>query len=68
VMRRRQGDLILRRASAAHRIELHAGPVWTLFIVGPHIREWGFLCPHGWRHWREFTAGDRNGRGGRGCG
>ncbi|MDD2878559.1 MAG: hypothetical protein PHZ23_15175 [Acidiphilium sp.] len=62
-----QGAIILRSAKSAHRIELTSGPVWTLFIIGPHVRDWGFLCPQGWRHWREFTSGDRGGRGGRGC-
>lgn len=31
-------------------------PVITLFITGPRIREWGFLCPQGWRHWRDYVA------------
>jgi hypothetical protein len=36
-------------------------------LTGPRIREWGFWCPQGWRHWRAFTSG-RNGETiGRGC-
>lgn len=42
-------------------------PVWTLFITGPRVREWGFLCTKGWRHWRDFTAGVNGERVGRGC-
>lgn len=42
-------------------------PVWTLFITGPRVREWGFWCPHGWRHWRDFTAGPRGETIDRGC-
>lgn len=62
----RAGSLIYRGPRYAHRIELHAGPCWTLFITGPRIRSWGFHCPNGWRHWSEFT--DPTGRGvGRGC-
>ncbi len=40
-------------------------PAYTLFITGPRIREWGFLCPQGWRHWKEFTSsnGEEVGRG-----
>src|SRR5690606_2464831 len=30
-----------------HRIELIDGPVWTLFMTGPVIQKWGFLCPKG---------------------
>jgi hypothetical protein len=64
---RREGDLILRRACAAHRIELTDGPCWTLFVTGPRLRQWGFLCPRGWRHWREFTSPADSGLIGRGC-
>jgi len=56
-----------RWARSAHRIELTDGPCWTLFLTGPRIREWGFLCPHGWRHWREFTSPINKGEVGRGC-
>jgi hypothetical protein len=60
--------IVLRTASFAHRIELINGPAWTLFITGPKIREWGFLCPQGWRHWRDFTAGPHGETIGKGCG
>lgn len=49
---------IFRRATHAHRIEVIDGPVWTIFITGPAVRQWGFWCPQGWRHWREFTTPD----------
>lgn len=29
----------------------------TLFLTGPKVREWGFLCPDGWTHWKVFTSG-----------
>lgn len=74
---RRPGRPVFRGASAAHRLELHRDaqgrekPVWSLFITGPKVREWGFWCPKGWRHWREFCAvdedGSNSGRVGRGC-
>ena len=41
-------------------------PVWTLFLTGPRVREWGFDCPGGWRHWQDFTA-DNGTTIGRGC-
>jgi hypothetical protein len=65
---RMAGELKFRKAKSAHRIELTHGPCWTLFLTGPRIREWGFHCPQGWRHWRIFTAGDRGELVGRGCG
>ena len=64
---RKAGDWKFRGARSAHRIELHAGPCKTLFITGPRIREWGFHCPQGWRHWRDFTAGPNGETIGKGC-
>jgi len=59
------GTVVFRRARHAHRLELVKGPVWTLFLTGPVVREWGFWCAQGWRHWKEFCdeTGDRRGRG-----
>jgi hypothetical protein len=46
-----------RKAETAHRVELHRGaPVWTLWIRFKPRREWGFHCPKGWRHWKEYVA------------
>jgi hypothetical protein len=51
----------------AHRVELHDGPCWTLFITGPRYRQWGFHCERtGWVHWKNFTTGDGAGVG-KGC-
>lgn len=61
------GDIKFRGASSAHRVELHAGSCWTLFITGPRFRQWGFHCPAGWRHWKEFTDPKNPGDIGRGC-
>lgn len=74
---------VFRLPSTAHRVELRRffgvmgprgphgsseAPVWTLFITGPRVREWGFLCPQGWRHWRVFTnPADGGATVGRGC-
>lgn len=62
------GDLIFRKPSTLHRIELFRTitsfplpfkdgefPVWTLFLTGPVVRDWGFACPQGWRHWKDFS-------------
>lgn len=75
----RQGSVVWRGPRFAHRLSvpiarLHnnsePSQVWTLFITGPRIREWGFLCPKRWVHWKEFTGyteGDDSITG-RGCG
>jgi hypothetical protein len=61
--RYRAGDLRLRWPTTAHRIEV-AEPCWSLFLTGPRVRQWGFHCPGGWRHWREFTSErDATGKG-----
>ena len=65
---RRTGSIALRPASTLHRIELIDNqPVWSLIITGPKCREWGFLCPQGWRHWVEFTGGPDGEMMGPGC-
>ena len=72
-MVRREGQITARRASAAHRVQLQDGThapdrVWTLFITGPRIRDWGFHCPRGWRRWQDFVATTPGGNEvGRGC-
>jgi len=64
---RASGDIAFRWGASPHRIELHRGPCWTLFITGRRVREWGFICPQGWRHWSVFTKRDAPGQIGRGC-
>ena len=66
---RREGDMVFRPLGGTpHRISLHNGPCWTLFITGPRYREWGFHCPKGWIPWYEFTEPGAPGHVGPGCG
>jgi len=60
---------IFRRAEASHQIELIPGdpPVWTIFIRGREVREWGFWCPQGWRFWKDFVLPTAKGQVGKGC-
>jgi hypothetical protein len=60
------GDLRFRLPATAHRIEVDA-PCWSLFITGPRVRQWGFHCPKGWRHWKVFVDERDHGKIGRGC-
>lgn len=62
------GDIKLRGARYAHRVELVAGPCWSLFITGPKVRDWGFHCPSRWVPWQDFTRPGKPGEIGRGCG
>lgn len=49
-----------RRAETPHRIvmgEHRRGlPVWSLWFRWPPRRDWGFHCPKGWKHWRDFLS------------
>lgn len=65
-IRYESGDIKFRTPSSAHRVEIVV-PCWTIFITGPSVREWGFHCPQGWRHWREFVSARDAGKIGRGC-
>lgn len=64
------GNWTYRSAKFAHRLVVPTqaySPV-TIFITGPRIREWGFHCPKGWKHWKDFVAKDNKGSVGAGCG
>lgn len=61
------GDIVLRGAKFAHRLVVPEPGTTTLFITGPRLRTWGFLCARGWMDWRTFTARDSTGRA-QGCG
>jgi hypothetical protein len=43
---RRAGQLVFRRASAMHRLEL-VRPAWSLWLRGPESQDWYFDCPQG---------------------
>jgi hypothetical protein len=63
------GDVVYRSSTFAHRLSLvDDNPSWTIFITGPKLREWGFLCPKGWVHYKVFTDSVNPGAMGRGCG
>ncbi len=68
--RRLAGAFKFRLPSAAHRLEIvpELGETITLFVTGPRVRQWGFHCPQGWKHWKEFTSPNNKGEAGAGCG
>ena len=55
----------LRSAEYAHRLILISNVAWTIFITGSVKRQWGFHCPKGWVHWKDFTdeTGNQVGKG-----
>ncbi len=55
----KRGQIALRGPKYLHRIELPVNEsATTLFITGPVVRTWGFVCPEGWKSWNEYS---RNG-------
>lgn len=51
----RAGDVVYRSERMAHQLLVRA-PAWTLFATGPRVKEWGFWCRRGKRHWKEYVA------------
>lgn len=73
-----EGTFKIRWGRAPHRVVLkrlnkigwrfgkrYEQDVWTLFITGPKVFEWGFWCPKRRVPWRRFTGAD--GMRGQGC-
>jgi hypothetical protein len=57
ILWRGPGALVRRRAEALHRLIVPKGAeAWSLFVMGPKVREWGFAAPTGWVHNVEYTA------------
>lgn len=69
----REGQVVWRSSRMAHQLLVRRA-AWTLFFTGPRIKEWGFWCPRGWRHWKQYVAlsqdpsGIHAGKSGRGVG
>lgn len=75
---RRAWRPVFRSARHIHRVELYIPkpenfygpkePVWTIFITGKPVREWGFWCPQGFRKSDDFLErGEGTSVIGRGC-
>lgn len=57
------GDLVWRSSRMAHQLIVRQ-EAWTLFVTGPRIKEWGFWCPRGFRHWSKYVASGQDSSGG----
>jgi hypothetical protein len=70
---RAAGQVISRKAADLHRLALYRDangviiPSWSIFIMGPKIREWGFQCGDRWVPWQQFCDETDHGKVGRGC-
>lgn len=56
---RKEGDIVFRRATTLHQLELISKNVMTLFITGPRLRKWGFVKNGTWTYWQNFEN-DKN--------
>jgi hypothetical protein len=60
VTKRSAPSICYRNVLCRHRVTLckdSAGkptPCWTIVLTGPKVKSWGFWCPKGWIHWKEF--------------
>ena len=51
------GHFRICKPNTFHRIELEEGvTAWTLFMPGPHKRDWGFLVDNKWIHNDNYLA------------
>lgn len=62
----RAGATRVRSATYRHRLCV-LEPGFSLFTTGRVVREWGFHCPEGFRHWKRYVNEDDPGQLGRGC-
>lgn len=55
-VKRLPGDIIFSCANHFHRVELleENTDTWTLFIMGPRCRKWGFLIDGKWYNWKDW--------------
>ncbi len=51
---------VLRGAQHAHRMVLESDYAWTIFIIGPRVRRWGFLTNRGWIYHKDYFVEDFN--------
>ncbi|MCA9361784.1 hypothetical protein KC906_00265 [Candidatus Kaiserbacteria bacterium] len=53
-------SVIRHKATDPHRLELRNGKVWSLFLRGPKVREWGFyLNNEKWVPHTEYAAREK---------
>lgn len=51
----RPGQILFRRSTHSHRVELIDGKrAITLVFMGRRRRRWGFFTRNGWQHWKEY--------------
>lgn len=49
----RLASVVIRKATDLHSIAIKR-PLWTVFITGKEIRDWGFMTKRGWIDARKY--------------
>lgn len=51
------GAIVRRDSTLLHRLVVPYGTqAWSLFLMGPKRREWGFAAPNGWVHNEDYES------------
>lgn len=51
------GTIRVARSNQLHRVELEPGvDVWTIFVPGPKIKDWGFIDNGKWKQHEKYLA------------
>jgi hypothetical protein len=51
----RAGGVRYRPPTYTHRTKVHKSGAWTIVIMGPLKREWGFVVNGKWMFWRKYA-------------
>ena len=53
-----RGDVIRRKATDRHRLEVSpkVGPATTMFVMGEYENKWGFYTPEGKVYWKTYLG------------
>lgn len=56
VLQHISGEIMYRPAEWRHRVVIEGKPCWTLVLVGPRARRWGFWPNGTWCWWRKYDT------------
>jgi len=63
IIGRREPDRVIGDHYLERWYVVPRNPVLNIYLH----RSWGFWCPQGWRHWRDFVDPNNPGQRGPGC-
>lgn len=51
----RRGAVVYRQAQHLHRVHVSAGGAWSIVVMGPLVRSWGFRRGKTWWPWKHYV-------------